>query len=81
MELVNTSWDHAFTAAVNWIHDETKDLNATNIRYLFHGTEKGAAGIMEHGFDSRYFKGGKYGRGAYFAENPALPARYAKPDQ
>ncbi len=43
-----------------------------NEMLLFHGTKAdNAQGIMDHGFDNRYWRtGGNHGHGAYFADNP-----------
>ncbi|CAF4693767.1 unnamed protein product, partial [Rotaria sp. Silwood2] len=43
-----------------------------NEQELFHGTKSaGIQGITEDGYDDRYFnKGGLYGHGAYFADDP-----------
>jgi hypothetical protein len=50
---------------------------------LFHGTDiNGKNGIYKSGFDSRYVgkNGSWFGIGVYFADNAALSAGYAKPD-
>lgn len=50
----------------------------SNSKILFHGSsEVGVKGIKDSGFDSRYYNStGKFGRGAYFADNPVLSHGY-----
>lgn len=53
-----------------------------NERELFHGTsDKAIQGITDHGFDDRYFSTkGRWGHGAYFADNPKKSHKYAHSD-
>lgn len=86
--LKNKGWDDAFAATENWIITQLQreargkqPLNSinSNNKLLFHGTktQDAANSIKYAGFDSRYFaKGGYYGRGAYFAEDPCKSHDY-----
>jgi len=54
-----------------------------NERELFHGTKDDAIrGITDHGFDDRYFSAsGRWGHGAYFADDPKKSHSYTQVDQ
>ncbi|UJR32828.1 hypothetical protein I4U23_020290 [Adineta vaga] len=56
-----------------------------NERELFHGTSGEAIdGILNDGYDDRYwgtkFGKGKFGHGAYFADNPSVSHKYTEAD-
>lgn len=52
-----------------------------NEKLLFHGTSsEGAEGVCLSNFDNRYFRDGKWGYGAYFADDPVKSNDYAVPN-
>lgn len=75
--LSNSNWNSAYQAALKWISSETDNVND---RLLYHGTDEAAAqSIKKYGFDSRYYNNhGNYGRGVYFADDPAKSHTYTK---
>jgi hypothetical protein len=79
--LSNTSWKNAYESTVAWIREEAGNQDV-NQKLLYHGTgEEGAKGIMNNGFDSRYFSlKNNYGRGVYLADDPAKSHDYTSPD-
>lgn len=80
-QIKNPLIEDAYEAMKSIIARECPGSNP-NERELYHGT-KGAAiqGITDYGFDDRYFSaGGKWGHGAYFADNPKKSDAYTIPD-
>ncbi len=77
--LKNCNWDKIYYGIYNIIAlNNKKDANE---KLLFHGTKKeGAAGILEGNFENAFFAVGKWGRGAYFADNPVMSNEYTFPD-
>ncbi|CAF1532215.1 unnamed protein product, partial [Didymodactylos carnosus] len=54
--------------------------NNPNEKELFHGTKDGGIdGIVNDGFDDRFYKQGKWGYGAYFADTPKVSHAYTAP--
>jgi hypothetical protein len=53
-----------------------------NERVPYHGTkDKAIQGITDYGFDDRYFSAsGRWGHGAYFADDPRKSHSYTNPD-
>ncbi|CAF3996940.1 unnamed protein product [Rotaria sordida] len=78
-QLRNPDLENAYEANKRLIANEcpSKDPNEC---FLYHGTGiDNAKSIMEKGYDNRYFSTfGLYGRGAYFADNPAKSHDYTK---
>ena len=57
---------------------KTENNNDFNESHLLHGTSyAGAQGIIDSGFDDRWFANGFFGFGAYFADDPNKSNGYA----
>lgn len=65
----NHNWDNVY----NGLYNQIKLLNNgdANERILFHGTKmEGAEGVLAGNFENSYYAQGRWGRGAYFADDP-----------
>ena len=73
--LKNCNWDKIYYGIYKIIQQNNN--GDANERVLYHGTSKaGAEGILEGNFENAYFAAGKWGRGAYFADNPGMSHGY-----
>ncbi|CAF3756077.1 unnamed protein product [Rotaria sp. Silwood1] len=80
VQIKNPSLEEAYLAIKQLIAKECVGGNP-NERLLFHGTSGTSIdGILNDGFDDRYWNSEKWGHGAYFAENPAVSHVFAQPD-
>ncbi|CAF4952737.1 unnamed protein product [Rotaria sp. Silwood1] len=80
-QIRNPLLEDAYEAMKSLIARECPESNP-NERELFHGTKpESVQGITDYGFDDRYFSSsGRWGHGAYFADNPQKSHGYARPD-
>ncbi|CAF3477414.1 unnamed protein product [Rotaria sp. Silwood1] len=80
-QIRNPLLEDAYEAMKSLIARECPGSNP-NERELFHGTKpESVQGITDYGFDDRYFSSsGRWGHGAYFADNPQKSHGYARPD-
>ncbi|CAF3749728.1 unnamed protein product, partial [Rotaria sp. Silwood1] len=81
-QIKNPLLEEAYLAMKQLIAKQCKGHNP-NERELFHGTQGDAIdGILKDGFDDRYWGTkagkGKWGHGAYFADNPGVSHRYTE---
>ncbi|CAF4138931.1 unnamed protein product [Rotaria sp. Silwood2] len=81
-EIKNPLLEEAYLAMKQLIAKQCTGQNP-NERELFHGTKGDAIdGILNDGFDDRYWGTksgrGKWGHGAYFADNPSVSHRYTE---
>ncbi|CAF4020786.1 unnamed protein product [Rotaria magnacalcarata] len=78
VQIKNPSLEDAYLATKQLIAKQCKGENP-NERELFHGTKNdGIDGIYKDGFDDQYCKERKWGRGAYFSDNPNVSHRYTE---
>ena len=72
----NSNFDKIYEGLAEII--KTENNNDLNESHLLHGTSHaGAQGIIDSGFDDRWFKNGAWGFGAYFADDPRKSNGYA----
>ncbi|CAF1083299.1 unnamed protein product [Rotaria sp. Silwood1] len=80
VQIKNPSLEEAYLAIKQLIAKECAGGDP-NERLLFHGTSGTSIdGILNDGFDDRYWNSGKWGHGAYFAKNPAVSHGFARQD-
>ncbi|CAF2786717.1 unnamed protein product [Rotaria sp. Silwood2] len=80
-QIRNPLLEDAYEAMKSLIARECTGSNP-NERELFHGTKPNAVqGVTDYGFDDRYFSAnGRWGHGAYFADNPQKSHGYTDVD-
>lgn len=77
-QIKNPSLEDAYLAMRQLIAKQCPN-KLPNERELFHGTHGEAIeGIVNDGYDDRFWRSGKWGHGAYFAHNPAVSNGYTR---